>query len=172
MGINSHREGAGGRRSSRSSPARPRSFPLKQTISLALSLLPKAARGALHHGRKPTRRDGYLGQLEQIPARLPRPSHLRIWDCSRLSRKEIADRLAACGSDTIPALSHHEPGTARAHVLQCKSRRRAFLSRVGGASPHLPGRRGRDRQRLFSAAASSRICRWASRPRRGPSGIF
>jgi signal transduction histidine kinase/CheY-like chemotaxis protein/PAS domain-containing protein len=74
-------------------------FPLKQTISLALSLLPKAARVlSITDGTDSS--DGYLGQLEQIRPDFPALSFENL-DCSRLSRKEIADRLAACGSDTI-----------------------------------------------------------------------
>jgi signal transduction histidine kinase/ActR/RegA family two-component response regulator len=74
-------------------------FPLKETLSMAVSLRPKAGRVlAITDGTASS--DGYLKQLEEIMRDFPGLT-IENMDCSQLTRSEIASRLASCDENTI-----------------------------------------------------------------------
>jgi signal transduction histidine kinase/CheY-like chemotaxis protein/ABC-type uncharacterized transport system substrate-binding protein len=74
-------------------------FPLKETLSMAVSLRPKADR-VLTITDGTASSDGYIKQLEDIMRDFPSLTFENM-DCSQLTRSEIASRLASCGENSI-----------------------------------------------------------------------
>ena len=74
-------------------------FPLKETLSLAVSVCPKAC-SVLTITDGTASSDGYLRQLADAASDFPGLTFENM-DCSQLSRSEIVSRLASCKENTI-----------------------------------------------------------------------